>query len=241
MPSKSKKTISKKRTTSTARATTSSVYTAQLHPVFWPMVLIAFVLWVIYRSQLHFPVWFDEIIGKAIFFGLPVWLYMNMSGGDEVFRSLAPAKLRKGLLLGVAIGGLYGFAGAIGSSLVSPTGIQAVPLYSSPAFWWEFFLVGMTALWETLFFFSWIQGVIMEKYHQAGLLAQVLFVTAVFVAFHIPNTLLLYPTVASIGIQVILLTLFALGQALVFSRWQNFYTLAVSHAFWAMVLVVHLR
>jgi hypothetical protein len=212
----------------------------KVHPLFWPLVVVAFGLWLVYRTQIIMPVWFDEIIAKAIFFGLPVWLYMNLGGGDEVYDSIRPENLEKGLLLGLAIGGMYGFAGALAATVVGGGAVYSAPLFADSKFWWEFFLVFMTAFWETLFFYSWIMAGIQKMYRSWGILPQAVLAGSVFLLFHLPNTILRYDTLPQIMTQVLLLSVFGLGQALVFSRWRNFYTLVVSHAFWAMVLFVHL-
>ena len=43
---------------------------ALTHQLFFPIVILIGIIWFLYRSLFNFPVWFDEIIGKAIFFFL---------------------------------------------------------------------------------------------------------------------------------------------------------------------------
>ncbi len=210
----------------------------EVHQAFWPLVLLMFVIWVLYRSLFRFPVWFDELIGKAIFFGLPVWLYVSITQEKKVVETLFPDKVNKGLFLGLAIGGVYGFAGSLLGILRAGGGVQAVFLFSSLTFWWEFFLALMTSFWETLFFFSWITTVIFEKYKKSSLVWQVSVAALIFMFFHIPNSILRFSGGVVAG-QVFLMLLFGLGQALIFYRWRNFYTLVLSHTIWGMVLLVH--
>jgi hypothetical protein len=209
-----------------------------LHPAFIPLVVVSFLFWVIYRSIFHFDVWFDEIIGKALFFGLPVWLYIHLSGSTAISDSFGVNKLHSGLMTGIAIGGLFGFAASL-VGLWQAGGAQAALVFTSQNFWWEFLLALFTGFWETIFFFSWIMIVLQEKYSQWSLTKQVLIVAAVFLLFHLPNTLLRFSGAAVIS-QLILLFLFALGQALFFARRRNGYALVLSHAIWGMVLLIHL-
>lgn len=209
------------------------------HVSFWPLVILVLLLWFLYRSIFKFPVWFDEIIGKAIFFGLPVWLYVQMSRTRQIVDTMASEKVNSGLLLGIAIGGLYGFAGSLMGAINAGGQVQLVPLFLSTNFWWEFFLALMTALWETLFFFSFVMSVILEKGKRWPLVWQVLLTAGIFLVFHLPNSILRFSGPALVT-QVILMLAFGLGQALLFVRWRNFYTLVISHAVWGMALLVHL-
>ena len=210
------------------------------HLIFWPLVILVLIIWFLYRSIFQFPVWFDEVIGKAIFFGLPVWLYMQMSRSSQIVESMFPEKINSGLLLGIAIGGLYGFAGSLMGAINAGGQVQAVPLFLSSQFWWEFFLALMTAFWETLFFFSFVMTVIMEKGKKWPLSWQVLLTAGIFLVFHLPNSILRF-TGPALMTQIMLMFVFGLGQSLLFARWKNFYTLVISHAVWGMALLVHLN
>lgn len=210
------------------------------HTVFIPLLVLTFLVWIVYRSVFAFPVWFDESIGKALFFGIPVWLYINMTGSRTIVDTLASPKMRSGLLLGVAFGGVMGFAAAIFSLLKNGSTVQAVDLFNSTQFWWEFILAIMTAFWETLLFYSWVFVVLQEKYRNWSLLKQLVVVAGIFVVFHIPNALLRF-NLNSLMTFSILMFLFAIGQGLLFVYRRNAYALIMSHAIWGMVLLVHLR
>ncbi len=195
-------------------------------------------MWVLYRSLFDFPVWFDETIGKAIFFGFPVWLYIVMSGSKSIADTLSPKKIKTGLLLGLAVGGMYGFASAILALMQRGGVVESAWLFSSGEFWKEFFLAMMTAFWETLLFYSFVMTVIQEKFIRWTTLQQVLVVGGIFLLFHIPNTLLQYD-VLLIAPQLLMLFLFGVGQAYIFAARRNAYALILSHAIWGMVLLVH--
>ncbi|MBD3279510.1 MAG: hypothetical protein GF390_02240 [Candidatus Pacebacteria bacterium] len=208
------------------------------HPVFLPLILVVLALWVVYRSLFNFPVWFDETIGKALFFGLPVWVYIVISNLQEIPNSLASFKLKRGLSLGLAIGGLYGFAATTLAVYQRGSGVQPAALFMADRFWWEFALALLTAFWETLFFYSFVMTVVQHKFTQWSLLKQLLLVVGIFMAFHLPNTILRFGAFGAFY-QVILLSLFALGQGYLFASEKNAYALILSHAIWGMVLLIH--
>ncbi|MEN8253805.1 MAG: CPBP family glutamic-type intramembrane protease [Patescibacteria group bacterium] len=206
--------------------------------VLYPLLIFTFIIWFLYRSLFEFPVWFDEIIGKSIFFGLPVWLYVTITGGRKIIDSLDFGKMNSGLLLGLALGGLYGFTASLASLIGRGSTIVMVPLFASTLFWWEFFLGLMTGFWETLFFFSFVMTGVLQRHKYWSLLNQVLLTAGIFLIFHIPNIVLRFSG-TDILTEIILLFLFAVGQAFVFAKRRNFYTLVISHAIWGMVLLVH--
>ena len=49
---------------------TKALLRKQKNEAFLPILLLTFLLWLFYRSIFHFPVWFDESLGKLIFFAL---------------------------------------------------------------------------------------------------------------------------------------------------------------------------
>lgn len=206
--------------------------------VFYPLLLLTLLLWIFYRFIFRFPVWFDESIGKAIFFGFPVWLYLSMTQLDSIMDSISPKKLHKGLLLGLAAGGVFGFVGSLIRVVIAGGAVQPVALFAASNFWYEFGLALLTGFWESLFFFGWIMSVIMIKYKKKSFIYQTLIVAFIFMVFHIPNSLLRFDLVMFLP-QVLLMFLFGLGQAMIFYRWKNVYALSISHAIWGMVLLLH--
>lgn len=209
------------------------------YAAFIPLLIITCLIWYVYRAVFTFPVWFDETIGKALFFGLPVWLFVTLSGNKKIAETFAISKLWPGLLLGVAVGGIFGFATSIMLLFQSRGLVVPVALFESPLFWGEFLLALFTGFWETLFFFSWIMVVWQEKYSRQTLATQILAVAAIFLVFHLPNLFLRFETMAALKLAT-LLFLFAVGQALIFTRWRNGYALTISQALWGMVLLVQL-
>ena len=206
--------------------------------VFFPLVILTLVLWFLYRGLFNFPVWFDETIGKAIFFGLPVWLYLSISEGKEVLNTFSPNKLKTGLLLGITVGGVFGFVFSLLSIVKSGGTVHAVDLYSSNRFWYEFALAIFTAFWETLLFYSFFMTILREKFANWSIMNHVLLTAVIFLVFHIPNTLLRYESSLVLP-QLFTLLLFAIGQGFLFYSRKNAYALVLSHAIWGMVLLVH--
>lgn len=196
------------------------------------------VLWLLYRSLFDFPVWFDETVGKALFFGLPVWVYVTITGFDKISETFSSYKLKEGLMLGIAVGGIYGFVMSILSLMQTGAVVEAVMLFDTPAFWREFSLALLTSFWETLLFFSFVMVVVMEKFKSWSMLRTVLFTAVVFLIFHIPNTILRFEGVQILS-QLFILALFAIGQALLFYDRKNAFALVLSQAIWGMVLLVH--
>ena len=214
----------------------------QLDPsvVFFPILILTFILWMCYRAVFHFPVWFDETIGKALFFGLPVWLYITITQDRRITDTFSWNKFEPGILLGLAFGGIYGFVTSIFLVWAGGGAAQPALLFVSPAFWNDFLLALCTGFWETLLFFSMVETVIRHRYVRWTMLQQVLLTMVIFVLFHVPNMFLRADAVAVVW-QLLLLSLFAIGQALVFYRTKNSYILILSQAFWGLVLMTHAR
>lgn len=240
MPSKPRQRHPARKPANIAAGRSRAQTAANSHIVFFPLLAVCLLVWLIYRLVFQFPVWFDETIGKALFFGLPVWLYITMTGQQEIADTFAPNKIRPGLLLGVAAGGIYGFAVSILSIFRSGATVAPAPLFSSPDFWGEFILAMLTGFWETLFFYGWVMVVVQTKFKHWDGLKQLMLVSLIFLVFHLPNIVLRtgWGSLASFGP---LLFLFALGQALLFWRDRNGYALVMSQAIWGLALLVHLR
>lgn len=234
-PTKHNKVKTAKRTSSTTRVSSSYVHH---HLAFWPLLFLVFILWVLYRKLFTFPVWFDETIGKAIFFALPVWAYINITNFKAIPKTFAFNKLKSGLMLGLAVGGIYGFVASFLALLTKGGHLQPVLLFDSTRFWIEFFLALFTSFWETLFFFSFVMVVINQKFKDKSLLWRILLTSLIFTFFHLPNAILRFDG-AAIVYQFMLMFLFGIGQALLFVSYENAYSLLLSQALWGMVLLVH--
>lgn len=218
----------------------SATLVAEKHLAFWPLVVVMLILWVVYRVTFRgLPIWFDEVISKALFFGLPVWLYVKMGAGKKFLSSMSIEKMKPGLLLGLALGGLYGFAVILMLAIRQGATVIPTPYFMVPLFWGHFWLAMVTGFWETLFFYVWIMGVIREKHQGWSMWRQMGVAVAIFTVFHIPNALLQLPTMGAIRL-VLLLAVFAAGQALIFYQRKNAYALMISQALWGLVLLVHL-
>jgi hypothetical protein len=205
--------------------------------IFFALVALCFLFWLLYRSLFNFPVLFDETIGKAIFFGLPVLIFASVANYQKSSWALRPSKLFSGLLRGLAYGGLIGFFSLMIITIATQKTIEPIPLFLASSFWGELLLATLTAFWESLFFFGFFQTVLSDLIKSEGRV--ILFVSLIFLVFHIPNLLLRF-----VGLDVTfligLLYLFGFGQAVIFSQEKNIYPLIITHTVWGMILLIHL-
>lgn len=142
--------------------------------------------------------------------------------------------------MGLALGGIYGFATSLFILAFGHyTGVRSVALFSSARFWGEFALALSTSFWEVLLFYCLIENVVTRKLQARPLIQQIGWSVALIMLFYVPNILLRSPAISAFS-QLFLLTIFVTGQALVFYRWRNGYTLVLSQAFWGMVLLTHM-
>jgi membrane protease YdiL (CAAX protease family) len=202
---------------------------------FWTLIGASFLALLSYRLLTQFPIWFDEILAKAVLFGLPFLLFAWVSKRDGAFFGLSYRHFITGLFYGLAYGGIFGFMAMFASALRH--GNILVPyLFFDPQFWSTFGLAFATAWWESLFFYGLILSVLLEKYKQNEWNAA-LVTTGLFVLFHAPN-LLLRGGVNGI-VPLMLLGFFAFGQGVMYLRKRSISAVVVSHAFWGMALLVY--
>ncbi|HPS40429.1 MAG TPA: hypothetical protein PLQ50_00270 [Candidatus Woesebacteria bacterium] len=208
------------------------------HEVFLPILFLTFFLWLLYRRIFHFSVLFDESIGKLVFFALPVLIYVSISGSKEILATFSLKKIKSGLLLGLAFGGIFGFIGALIGTLGRGGQVSLVPYYFTDWFWQEMFLALLTGFWETLFFYSFVMVVIDEKFQHFSLLKKINLVAIIYLLFHLPNIFNRF-TSTEVFLQILLIFAFACGQALLFYKRRNAYVLVLVQAIWGMVLLLH--
>lgn len=195
-------------------------------------------LWAAYRMLVQMPVWFDEGIAKAIVFGGPVLWFTARSKFMSNEMGLSPRQLIPGLYLGIAIGGLYGFAGVL-TEVLRGREVAEAAFYLTSQFWWMAFLALLTAWWESLFFFGFpIQYVrSVASWFSEEILGGI--VVILFLAFHAPLRLVLTGGSPQFIVQMGILTLFVIGQYVVYRRTGNLFALILSHFFWGMVIELY--
>lgn len=205
---------------------------------FFFMEMSLLIVWMAYRSFTQFPVVFDEGIAKAIVFGVPVFWLAAQSPFMACEMGLDPRRMLPGLYLGVAIGGLYGFTAALTQVLAGRL-VTSASLYLTGEFWWLAFLAFLTAWWESLFFFglpvqflrstaAWISDSMMG-----------FFVVVLFLLFHAPLRILVTGPNPGFIVQMSILTLFAMGQFLIYTRTKNMYVIVLSHLFWGLTIEIY--
>ncbi len=208
----------------------------QTKVLFFALVILVFLFWTLYRALFNFPVLFDETIGKAIFFGLPVIIYASIANNGKAAWSLRTTEVFSGLLRGLAYGGIIGFFSLIIISIGTQRAIVPNPVFMADRFWSELLMAAFTSFWESLFFFGFIQTVLGELVKAKGRL--IFLVSLIFLVFHIPNLLLHFSGI-DVTFVIGLMYLFGFGQALIFSREKNIYPLIIVHIVWGMVLLIH--
>lgn len=205
--------------------------------LFWMFLSVSLCSLAIYRATVISPVWFDEIVLKAFLFGAPVWLYALLTRQRPSFFGMEPARFWPGAFNGLAIGGILSFI-AIATYSFRKQSMLIPGLFESMSFWKEFGLAFATAWWESLFFYGFILPVLKEKIKDE--LIALLATSFFFLIFHIPNLVLKVGVDAALQ-PLLLLTLFAFGQGIIFLRTKSLSTVVVSHAFWGMALLVYGR
>lgn len=211
----------------------------QMYSFFFVMMSLLLV-WVAYRAFFRMPVWFDEGFAKAVVFGIPVMWFAARSRFIAQNIGLDPSKMIAGLNLGTAVGGLYGFAAILARFGV---GQEMVPgaFFMTDQFLYLALMALLTAWWESLFFFGlpvqYLKSV-------AGWLSDWwigMFVVVLFLLFHAPLRLTLSGGSSAFVAQMGVLTLFVLGQFMVYTRTRNLYALVLSHFFWGLVIEIYSR
>ena len=198
------------------------------------------VLWVAYRALVHQSVWFDEGIAKAIVFGLPVFWFASRSRYVANEIGLDANKIVPGLYLGLAVGGLYGFVGIL-SQVSGGRQVVEAALFAEPKFWWLAFLALLTSWWESLFFFgmpvqylkslaSWL-----SEWMIGG------FTVILFLLFHAPLRIIVSGASPQFFVQMFLLSLFAMGQYILYTRTKNMYCIVLSQLLWGLVIEIYAK
>jgi hypothetical protein len=205
----------------------------------WPLVIFSFIALLVYRllnaKNGYFPVWVDEIIVKAFIFGVPSFAYALITREGAVGLGLSKRQFWPGALNGLAMGGFFGFVALVMSTFLK--GHVLIPyVFASSQFWWQFFLAFMTAWWESLFFYGFILNALHAHYRDE--VKSIQMTTLLFVIFHAP-IILLSVGVGKAVLPLLLLSLFAFGQAVIFLRYRSLSTIVISHAFWGMALLVY--
>lgn len=211
---------------------------AQPRVLFSALVSLTLSFWILYRYLFNFSVLFDETFGKAVFFGLPVLIFVNSSRNKKIIKALDYQQLFRGLLRGLAYGGIIGFIGLTFISIRNQNTLISAPVFLADSFWFELFLASLTAFWESLFFFGFIQSVLSGFWHQKKRGRIIFFSSLIFLIFHLPNIVLRFSGL-DITFMIFLLYLFGFGQAVLFEREKNIYPLIITHTVWGMILLIH--
>jgi hypothetical protein len=146
-------------------------------------------------------------------------MYRSLALFPEWFDEI----IAKGIVFGISFGGVH---------------VEPALLFSSSAFWFQFFLAMMTAWWESVFFFGFIMHALQDEYKFSEIVS-VIGVVLVFIIFHAPLRIMLAGFSPATVAQLMLLAIFAAGQSILFLRTKSVYAVTISHALWGMVLMVY--
>lgn len=209
----------------------------QLYSFFF-LMLTLLLLWIGYRAFFDLPIWFDEGVAKALVFGIPVVWFVSQSQFMADNIGLDQKDFFPGLFLGLAVGGLYGFAGLL-LQIAAGQEVVSGALFATSEFWWLAFLGLLTSWWESLFFFglpvSYVRSI-------APWFSEVLLgvtVVVFFLLFHAPLRLQMAGWDAGFLVQSGVLALFAIGQYLFYLRTKNMYALVLSQLLWGLVIEIY--
>lgn len=197
-------------------------------------------VWIAYRALVRMPVWFDEGVAKAIVFGLPVFWLAARSKFIANEIGLDSRRMLTGLYLGLAVGGLYGFMGIL-TEVFSGRQVAAVNLFSTSQFWWLAFLALLTSWWESLFFFGLPVQFIRSTASWFSESLTAIFVVVLFLLFHAPLRLIVAGYSPFFLVQMGVLTMFAIGQYILYTRTRNMYAIVLSHLFWGLTIEIYAR
>lgn len=221
--------------TRSGKAATTTVHKPNLL-LFWLLTSLSFLALVGYRLVFSYPVWFDEIFAKALILGAPFLFYVLLARRSAGSFGMDPKRFWLGLYLGLALGGSFGFVAMLASAVKTGGQVLIPNLFDAMDFWEVFFLALMTAWWESLFFYGFALNVFIAE--RKGEWIAALKTMALFVVFHAPILIIRGSLVGSI-VPLLLLALFALGQAVIYIRYRSLISVVVSHAFWGMALLVY--
>ncbi|HSW89462.1 MAG TPA: CPBP family glutamic-type intramembrane protease [Patescibacteria group bacterium] len=200
----------------------------------WYLILVAFFALTLYRFTTHFPTWFDEVVFKALVFGLPVWKVTRMRRLSHATLGFDVKTFWPGMFTGLAVGGCFGFLALIVAS-TGHTHFFTPGIFQTAKFWELFGLAFATAWWESLFFFSFVLTFLTR--HLKDEWQAVGYMSLLFVLFHAPLQIVSVGVSASI-MPLLLLACFAFGQGVLFLRTKSINAIILSHAFWGMTILV---
>lgn len=177
-------------------------------------------------------------MSKVLIFGIPVVWFASQSRFVANELGLNQEQFLPGLFLGIAVGGLYGFAGLIIQVAAGQEVVEGA-LFASGTFWWLAFLALLTSWWESLFFFGlpvqYVRSI--APWFSETLLG--VLVVGLFLLFHAPLRLIVTGVSPQFLIQMGLLAMFVIGQYIFYIRTKNMYALVLSHLLWGLVIEIY--
>lgn len=206
----------------------------------WHQVLglytFVFILWGTYRLYLlPFPVWFEEIILKAIVFGLPVlWLGAVKEGFSWQTLGITRHRLFAAVYFGIALGLALSLVGAFGSFIRFGQVSLTIHGFTSEQFGGFIILGLITAFWEQLLFSGFILNRLNTVVKNEWFLTST--VAFLYSLLHLPA--LLVAGSSQLILSLFLLFLLGIGSSILMLRFKNLAAPLMAQTVWGLAVFI---
>jgi len=199
-------------------------------------------LWTGYRLVGGFPEWIEETVLKGLIFGAPVLWELRRRAIKQSEFGLGTQRFWLGMYLGLGLGALY-LTVAFAANVLRGVEMQTVRLYLTEGFWQLFLVSIFTSWWESLLFwgYGWttLYHLFTKSDSQFAGFNATFWSAIVFIIFHLPLIFITQGFGEVSGFAILAISLFAFGQAIVYWKTKNLYTMTISHLLWGMMLLVY--
>lgn len=206
---------------------------ASAREVGWVYTVVLLV-WMVYRVFSPFSVWFEELVVKGVVFGIPVYVVGRRLGWGWSDLGIRGEGLFRGVYLGIVMGLVLGVVGQL-ANVLRHGGLMVTDRGLTSEMMGAFILLALiTAFWESLLFFGYIQhrlaGVLSESY-------LVLVVGMLFGVIHVPALIIVERMgVANLGVSLVALVLLGIGNSILSMREKNLIGPIICQVTWGMAV-----
>jgi len=197
-----------------------------------------FIVWGCYRLIFRLPENFEELVLKPIFWlGPTFWLVIKKEKRELSSLGLTAKNFFKSAYLGIFLGVIFALFSLL-SNYLKYKGWEFNEIGPSPfSFLLPFFVSFVTAFCEEVVFRGYIfnrLGEILKNEWTANWLAGVL-----FVLIHLPISVFVFHySLFQLLIYSLLIFLFSLGSAIIFSQTGNIFSSIFAHVFWSWPIIL---
>jgi hypothetical protein len=199
------------------------------------LYLVILLLWGLYRLLFRLPVWFEEVVLKAVVFGIPVYLTSRRHQWNWKDLGITGTNLSASVYMGIFLGVMLGIVGNIGN-IIRHGGLALAPFGLSSETMGGFLILSLiTAFWEQLLFCGMFGRLLGEMFRDEW--SQAWMVTLLFVGLHLPSLVFIQHLPAvQLAVAVILLVLLQLGNMILFFRYKNLAAPVMAQALWGVTV-----